>query len=112
MATDNIKIKQTWIEENIDEIERDFESRDEAFMHLAVSLLFDIDTNSVDPEDIIDGGSDKQIDIIRINDNHEQGVAEIDIIQVKNKPGFSSTVLINIRNGLKWIFEKKKADYI
>jgi hypothetical protein len=110
--SNNLKIRQTWIEEHIEEIESNFKSKDEAFLFLAASLIFDLDIESIDPEDIIEGSGDKQLDIIKITDNTEQSEAEIDIIQVKNNTGFSSNTVIQISNGLKWLFEKKKADYL
>jgi hypothetical protein len=110
--TTNLKIRQTWIEENIDELEPNFKTRDQAFLYLATSLIFDLDIESIDPEDIIEGSGDKQLDIIRITDNAERSEAEIDIIQVKNTNGFSSNTLIQISNGLKWLFEKRRADYL
>ncbi|MEO9964490.1 MAG: AIPR family protein [Reichenbachiella sp.] len=109
---ENIKIRQTWLDEIIDDISPEFQDSDNAFQALATSLILDIDINGIDPADIIvDGSQDKQIDIIRINENSEEGYAVVDIIQAKNSTGFSSNVIIQIRNGLDWIFERPKEEY-
>ncbi len=108
---ENISIRQTWLQELIEDIIPSFTDADEAFLNLVTSLVFDIDIESIDPADIVDGGQDKQIDIIRINENAEDGFAVIDIIQSKNKKGFSSNSLIKIKNGLDWIFVQPKNDY-
>lgn len=52
---------------------------------------------------IVDGQSDKQIDIIQIE---EEDIITIRIIQVKNTTGFSSNTIILLRNGLDWIFNR------
>ncbi len=58
--------------------------------------------------DIVDGGQDKQIDAIKIEDSSDE--ATIYITQIKSEDNFSSNSIIQIRNGLKWIFEKRIAD--
>ena len=109
---ENIKIRQTWLDELVEDLVTDFQNSDYAFQSLSTSLILDIDIDSIDPADIIvDGSQDKQIDIIRINENAEEGYAIIDIIQAKNTKGFGSNTMIQIRNGLDWIFERPKAEY-
>jgi hypothetical protein len=54
------------------------------------------------------GGQDKQIDTISIVQDDEEAL--IYIINGKNTDSFSSNALIQMRNGLDWIFNKPKAD--
>jgi hypothetical protein len=109
----NLQMRQTWIAEQIESIKNsyNYETLGEAFQALVISLLFDLDYESIQPEEIVDGGQDKQIDIIRIDDDDEQGYAHIHIVQAKNTEGFSSNTLIEMRNGLSWVFERPKSEY-
>lgn len=109
----NLRIRQTWLEEQTAQIRQDYgyKGDDEAFEALALSLLFDLDYEAISPDEIVDGGQDKQIDIIRIEDDEDRGVANIYIIQAKATPGFSSTTVVQLRNGLSWIFERPRSEY-
>ena len=113
-AIDNIKIRQIWIEEEADHWAKELgESSDTGFLYLASSLLLDCTPMDIEEEDIVDGGQDKQIDLIHIEDNPEKGHADIMIIQAKSTGGaggFSSNVVIQIRTGLDWVFERPKAE--
>lgn len=60
--------------------------------------------SSVIEESIVDGQRDKQIDLIQIEDEE---VVTIRIIQVKNTKGFESNVVILLKNGLDWIFNRE-----
>ncbi|NQU53660.1 MAG: AIPR family protein [Bacteroidetes bacterium] len=79
-----------------------------AFQIFGHSLFTDNSVYSYDPNDDVDGGQDKQIDNITIEQKDGEGI--IYITQAKNEDSFSSNSLIQIRNGLNWIFNKKKAD--
>ena len=113
MATaDNIAIRQTWIEEHTAKLAGELdESEDDAFLLLAASLFLGVSPDEIETEDIVDGTQDKQIDFVHIEENSEGGEAEILILQSKNTRGFSSNTLIQLRNGLTWIFEKPKAQF-
>lgn len=105
-----MQIRQNWIQEDLENIRDDYNLRnnDEAFQALAISVIFDVDYEDIKPEEVVDGGQDKQIDVIRIEDDEERSYASIHIIQAKNTSGFSSNTLIQMRNGLDWIFGKRK----
>lgn len=110
-AIDNIKIRQTWIEEEAERCAKELEeSPDIGFLYLAASLLLNCAPTDIEEEDIVDGGQDKQIDLIHIEDDSEKGHADITIIQAKKTEGFKSNIAIQIRNGLDWIFERTKAE--
>lgn len=111
-SADNIAIRQTWIEEHTAKLAAELqESEDDAFLYLAASLLLGTSADEIEAEDIVDGAQDKQIDFIHIEDNSD-GEAEIVIIQSKNTRGFGSNTLIQLRNGLTWIFEKPRAQFL
>lgn len=81
---------------------------DNAFLIFAHSVFTDNSIHSFDENDNVDGGQDKQIDAITIEDTSDE--ATIYITQIKNEETFSSNCIIQIRNGLQWIFEKRQAD--
>jgi hypothetical protein len=110
---ENFQIRKTYIEEQTEFLSQIVSDNvDEAFELLASSLVFDIDPEDVDPQDMIGGSQDKQMDIVRITENETDGSADIEIIQAKNVDGFSSDICIKIRNGLSWMFERPKEEYL
>jgi len=81
---------------------------DQAFQVFGHSIFMDKSIHSFSQNDNVDGGQDKQIDVVTIEDNSDE--ATIFISQVKNEESFSSNCVIQIRNGLQWLFEKKISD--
>lgn len=75
---------------------------DEAFERIAFSILGETSLVSLSADDIVDGGGDKQIDIVRINE--EEGKAEVLILQVTKTEKFESNKLVAMGNGLRWFF--------
>lgn len=103
-------IKQQIVQDQIEKLNEtlDLKSEDKAFQIFAHCLFTDASVYSFDPNDDVDGGQDKQIDNITIDQKDGEGT--IFITQIKNEKSFSSNSLIQIRNGLNWIFNKKKSD--
>ena len=62
---------------------------------------------SIIESSIVDGQSDKQIDLIQIENGE---TITIRIFQVKNKNGFESNVVILLKNGLDWIFSRDEEE--
>lgn len=105
-----MNIRQQITQSNIEKI-ANAQSIDEnkAFLKFIYSLYTDKSVYSLDSnEDIVDGGEDKQIDVISIEENDDE--ATVYILQVKNTESFSSNIIIQIRNGLNWIFNKSRKD--
>lgn len=112
-AVRNLTIRQTWLEDQVADIlsQYDCERPHEAFQALAMGLLFDLDYDAIQPYEIVGGGQEKQIDVIRIDDDQDRGFAHIHIMQAKYRRGFGSNTVIMIRNGLDWIFERPRTEY-
>ena len=81
---------------------------DKSFLIFAHSVFTDKSIHSFNPNDNVDGGQDKQLDAITIEDSNDE--ATIYITQIKKEETFSSNCTIQIRNGLQWLFEKRIAD--
>jgi hypothetical protein len=104
-----MKIRQQIVQSNIEEIARHLSiNEDSAFVRLAHSLITDQSLHSFDKSDLVDGGQDKQIDVITIIDENDE--AYIYILQIKNTQSFESNILIQMKNGLNWIFNKSRQD--
>lgn len=104
----NVNVAQNYIEAKTLEIQNtlNLQSKDNAYQILVASALFDLSYEDIAPEEIVDGRQDKQIDIIHIDDQPDDRTAHIHIIQTKNtRGGFSSNALIQLQNGLYWVFE-------
>lgn len=81
---------------------------DPAFLRLAHFLLTGQSPHAFDPDDLVDGGGDKQIDIVTITELADS--ADVYVIQGKNTDSFSSNALVQMNNGLSWLFEKPRAE--
>lgn len=102
-------LRQQIIQDHIEKTAEKFNiPQDQAFLIFAHSLFTDKSSHSFDPNDNVDGGQDKQIDVITIQEGSDE--ATVYITQIKNRDGFSSNCIVQIRNGLEWIFEKKQVD--
>lgn len=80
-----------------------------AFLRYAHSLITDRSIHAFNQSDLIEGAQEKQIDTFTIDQDDEQ-VATIYVLQVKNTNTFSSNAIIQMRNGLDWIFRKRRKD--
>ena len=87
------------------------DKQDVAFMKLAHAIIQGCDYDDLQPEDIVEGGEDKQIDVLCFDEDPISGVADVLILQTKNTESFSSTALTLLGNGLSWLFEKSKVQY-
>lgn len=104
-----MNLRQQIVHSNIEQTAKHLNlSNDSAFVRLAHSLITDQSIHSFEESDLVDGGQDKQIDVITIVDENDEAV--IYILQVKNTQSFESNVLIQMRNGLQWIFNKPRSD--
>lgn len=106
-----MSIRQALVDDNIEtvKLKLNLPQADEAFLRLSVSMLTNESIFDFNKQDIVDGGHDKQIDSISIDE--DGGHAIITIIQSKNTQSFESDVIVKMKNGLNWIFATKRSDY-
>lgn len=81
---------------------------DGGFMRLVHTLITGKSVHDFELNDIVDGGQDKQMDLISIEEDGES--ADLYIIQSKNSTSFSSNALIQLHNGLRWLFERSRKE--
>ena len=104
-----MNLRQQIVQNRIDSLADQLKiGADKAFMRLVHSLVTGKSIHAFDPNDVVDGGQDKQMDAISI----EQVVdsADVYILQTKNTTSFSSNELIQLANGLKWMFQRSRKE--
>lgn len=80
----------------------------DAFMRLAFALVTGRSVHAFDLSDIVDGGQDKQMDVFAIEEQGDS--ADVFIVQTKYTDSFSSNALIQLGNGLRWVFQRPRKD--
>lgn len=80
----------------------------DAFMRLAFALVTGRSVHAFDLSDIVDGGQDKQMDVFAIVEQGDS--ADVFIVQTKYTDSFSSSALIQLGNGLRWVFQRPRKD--
>jgi hypothetical protein len=106
-----MSLRKQIIEDRIEESTKalSLADKDMAFLRLAHSIITGQSIHSFDQTDLVDGGFDKQIDTITIEEGGDEE-ATVYIIHAKNTEGFSSNALIQMHDGLQWIFAKPRDD--
>lgn len=102
-------LKQQVINNYIEDIsEKQKVDKDLAFLMYGHSLVMGTGPASFDMEDCVDGGQDKQIDAITIEE--KEGRANVYITQATTTDGFGSTKLVQMGSGLRWILEASRSE--
>lgn len=104
-----MNLRQQIIANRVDELASTLGISDaDAFMRLAFSLVTGKSVHDFDPSDIVDGGQDKQMDVFAIEEQGDS--ADVYIVQTKYTDSFSSNALIQLGNGLRWVFQRPRRD--
>jgi hypothetical protein len=107
-----MSLRQSIINDRLEElITSSGDEPDMAFMKFVYATINYGDYEDLQPEDVVDGGQDKQIDVLAIEEDSATDTANIIVLQTKNGDSFSSNMLTLMGNGLSWIFEKPRAEY-
>lgn len=105
-------LRKSIIDDRLEECCESFgDDRDVAFTKLVHSIIQNCDYDDLQPEDFVEGGEDKQMDALSLDEDAVTGLADVLILQTKNTDSFSSSALTLLGNGLSWVFEKNKAQY-
>jgi len=106
-----MEIRQQIIQDHIEKIAQLLNiNEDRAFLRFGQSLIVGQSIHAFDPSDFVEGGQDKQIDVVTIEEGPDR--ADVYILSFKNTNTFSSNALIQFHNGLKWIFNKRRKDLL
>ena len=103
-------LRQQIVKDRVDQLAATLNvDHDIAFLRFAHTLVTSQSVYSFDETELVDGGQDKQIDLISIYEE-EDGSADIYILQGKNTHSFSSNSLIGMKNGLHWLFQTPREE--
>jgi hypothetical protein len=95
----------------VEELFEDFHSEaDGSFLDWVYDQMFGLDEGEIPTDELIEGTGEKQIDVIRVDDDTENRRAIIQVLQTKKTGGFAANTVILISNGISTIFEKKKSE--
>ncbi|MGB4067793.1 MAG: AIPR family protein [Nitrospira sp.] len=102
-------LRQQIISNRVDEIASSLRvDASDAFMRLAFSLVTGKSVHAFDATDVVDGGQDKQMDVFMIEEQADS--ADVYIVQTKYADSFSSNALVQLGNGLRWVFQRPRKD--
>lgn len=102
-------LKQQIINNQIEEVaDKQNTTEDQAFLIYGHSLILGRGPASFDIDDNVDGGQDKQIDAFTIEEG--DGRADVYITQATITNSFSSTKLVQLGSGLRWVFEVSRKE--
>jgi hypothetical protein len=82
-----------------------------AFLCLIFSLVTGLAYEDLEPEDMVDGSGDYQIDVLHIDDSSVENSATVTIIQGTFSDSLGSTKLLKMHAGLDYLLLRPKADY-
>ena len=103
-------LRQQIVEDRVDQLVNLLGvGHDIAFLRFAHALVTGRSVHSFDETEMVDGGQDKQIDVISIYEDEGER-ADVYILQGKNTGSFSSNALIGLKNGLHWIFQTPRQE--
>ena len=107
-----MSIRQALVDDYVEtvKIKLGIKKSDDAFLRLSHSIITGTSYFDFEDRDNVDGGHDKQIDLINIEES--EGSAVVHIIQSKYTKSFESDIIIKLKNGLHWIFETKRDEYV
>ena len=103
-------VRQQIVEDRVEKLMTQLSvDRDIAFLRFVHALVTSQSVHAFDEADLVDGGQDKQIDLISIREEEGER-ADVYIIQGKNSGTFSSNALVGLKNGLNWLFQTPRKE--
>ena len=105
-------LSKSMIEDRVEKIAEDLQvDNHNAFLRLIFSLITGLGYEELEPEDLVDGAGDYQIDVFHIDDYSIEGWATVTIIQGTFSESLSSTKLIKMHAGLDYLNNRKREEY-
>jgi hypothetical protein len=96
------------------EILGDFEDTEDPgdFLHWVYEQFVGLDEGEIPSDEFIEGSGEKQLDVIRVEDDTDNRKAIVRIFQTKKTSGFSANTVVLIANGLSTLIESTKAQLL
>ncbi len=99
--------KRTLLVDLIDEFKTDTGGN---FLDWVYDVLFELDEDEIPSDELIEGTGEKQIDVLRVEDDPDSATAKVFLLQTKATGGFAENVVVLISNGISTILETSKTD--
>src|SRR5690348_228126 len=80
------------------------------FLDWVYDVLFELDEDEIPTDELIEGSGEKQIDVLRVEEDSDSGAADIFLLQTKETGGFAENTVVLISNGINTILETSKAN--
>lgn len=107
----SLQLYRSTVEDCVNKLAEDREIKPhEAFLRWIFYLVTGLGYDELEPEDLIDGHGEYQIDALHIDTSNSEQVV-VTIIQVTFSESLSSTKLIKLHAGLDYLFQQPKAEY-
>lgn len=99
--------KRTLLDDLIDEFKSDTGG---GFLEWVYDVLFELEEDEIPSDELIEGSGEKQIDVLRVEDDADTNTARVFLLQTKATGGFSENVVVLISNGISTILETSKSE--
>jgi hypothetical protein len=108
----SLKLYRSTVEDKVERIKSEYGiDSHEAFLRLMFSLVTGLGYDDLEPEDIIDGHGEYQIDVLHIDTSRRENYAVVTLLQVTFSESLSSTKLIKMHAGLDYLLVQPKSLY-
>jgi hypothetical protein len=107
-----LKLYRSTVEDRVDKIAANYDGdTHSAFLRLVFYLVTGLGYDELEPEDLVDGHGEYQIDVLHIDMGSSDSRAVVTIIQSTFSDSLGSTKLIKLHAGLDYLIEQPKAKY-
>jgi len=108
----SIKLYKSTIEDRVNKLAVNYDGdAHEAFLRLVFYLVTGKGYDDLEPEDLVDGAGEYQIDSLHIDDSSAENQATVTLIQATFADSLSSTKLVKIHAGLDYLVQQPKSAY-
>ncbi len=108
---ENLRLYKSTIEDRIEYLKPSYSNTHETFLRLIFYLVTGHSYDDLEPEDIIDGHGEYQIDALHIDTGNSEEFVTVTLIQVTYSNSLSSTKLIKMHAGLDYLLRQPKNIY-
>ena len=109
----SLKLYRSTVEDRVESLKDKYNGdAHEAFLRLIFYLVTGHGYDDLEPEDIIDGHGEYQIDVLHIDTSRRENYGVVTLLQVTFSDRLSSTKLIKMHAGLDYLLKQPKSIYL
>ena len=107
-----LALYRSTIEDRVESLKSSYNNdKHEAFLRLVFYLTTGLGYDDLEPDDIVDGHGEYQIDALHIDTSRREDYAIVTLLQVTFSESMSSTKLIKMHAGLNYLLAQPKSVY-